>query len=275
MKKFLVSMSAVALVSTLSACGDTSEPVNNVAMNDMNMMAADPNNPFAESEMAMDKAMMAAVGVNATDNWVRKMIEHHRGAVEMSRVVLTQSPTADVAKMAQMTIDMQGKEITDLEKLIATGNPDTASAELYRPAAMQMHSAMMAASGANVSETYLRKMQAHHQGAVAMSDIALANGATGAVRAQIEKTKASQQREIAHVEAMLRGEPMAAAPVAPAAQPTVTPTARPAEPSAAAPKPAAPKTAPAKPAPKPEPKAAEPKPPATACLPEHRALGHC
>ena len=57
---------------------------------------------------------------------------------------------------------------------------------------------MMAASGANISETYLRKMQAHHQGAVAMSDVALANGATGAVRAQIEKTKASQQREIAH-----------------------------------------------------------------------------
>ena len=275
MKKFLVCMSAMALVSTLSACGGTSEPANGVVANDMNMMAADPNNPFAQSELAMDKAMMAAVGVDAADSWVRKMIEHHRGAVEMSRIVLTQNPTPDVAKMAQMTIDMQGMETTDLEKLVATGNPDPAGAELYRPAAMQMHSAMMAASGANVSETYLRKMLAHHQGAVTMSDVALANGATGAVRAQIEKTKASQQREIALVEAMLRGEPMTAAPAAPAAQPTITPTARPAEPRAAAPKPATSETAPAKPTPKPEPKAAEPKAPATSCLPEHRALGHC
>lgn len=276
MKRLMTGLSVMALVTSLAACGGTNEPAANVVANDMNTMAADPNNPFAQSEMAMDKAMMAAVGVNAADSWVRKMIEHHRGAIEMSRIVLAQSPTANVAAMAQMTIDNQGKEITDLEKLIASGNPDPASAELYRPAAMEMHSAMMAASGGNVSETYLRKMQAHHQGAVAMSDVALANGATGAVRARIEKTKASQQGEIAHVEAMLRGDPMTAAPASPAAQPTVTPTARPAEPRAAAPKPAAPKPASAKPTPKPpEPKAAEPKAPDTSCLPEHRAAGHC
>ena len=149
----------MALISTLGACSNQDEASSNVVSmeNDMNTMAADPNNPFAQSEMTMDKAMMAAVGVNAADSWVRKMIEHHRGAVEMSRIVLTQSPTADVAKMAQMTIDMQGKEIADLEKMIATGTPDPASAELYRSAAMQMHDAMMAASGANISETYLAR----------------------------------------------------------------------------------------------------------------------
>ena len=59
--------------------------------------------------MKMDQAMAAAIGINAADTWVRKMIEHHRGAVDMSRIVLTQSPTADVAKMAQSTIDEQGK----------------------------------------------------------------------------------------------------------------------------------------------------------------------
>lgn len=203
MKKVLLSMSAVALVSTLAACSRTEEPANDVVADDMNTMMADPNNPFAQSEMAMDRAMMAAVGISAQDSWVRKMIEHHRGAIDMSRIVLPQNPTADVAQMAQETIANQGREITDLEKLIASGTPDPASAELYRPAAMQMHSAMMAATGANISETYLRKMLAHHQGAVAMSDVALANGASGAVRAQIEKTKASQQKEIAMVEAML------------------------------------------------------------------------
>jgi uncharacterized protein (DUF305 family) len=268
MRKFLVCVSAVALASTLAACGSQDQPANEVAGNDMNAMMADPNNPFAQSEMAMDQAMTAAVGVNAQDNWVRKMIEHHRGAVEMSRIVLAQNPTPDVAKMAQMTIDKQGKEITDLERLLATGSPDPASAELYRPTAMQMHQAMMAATGADISETYLRKMLAHHQGAVAMSDIALANGATGAVRAQIEKTRADQQKEIAMVEAMLRGEPMpelapAPAPAAPAA-PTGGAALKPPAPAKATP------TKPAAPA-----KPAEPKPTAPECAPEHRALGHC
>ncbi|MBA2635393.1 MAG: DUF305 domain-containing protein [Sphingomonas sp.] len=259
MKKLIMGASVFALLSTLTACGGADEPANQVAANDANMMQADPNNPFAQSEMAMDQAMMAAVGINAADSWVRKMIEHHRGAVDMSRIVLAQNPSADVATMAQMTIDKQGKEITDLEKLVATGTPDQASAELYRPPSMQMHNAMMAATGADISETYLRKMLAHHQGAVAMSDVALANGATGAVRAQIEKTKAGQQQEIAQVEAMLRGEPMSSQA---AAQPAATAPAPPAPPRAAAPKPA-----PAEPAPTP----AKPKP--TAPAPDPHA-GH-
>lgn len=266
MKRMMFVGAASALALILSACGSNEEPMeNNTAASDMNAMMAD-SGPFADAEMKMDQAMLAAVGVNVADSWVRKMIEHHRGAVEMSRIVLTQNPTADVSKMAQATIDMQGKEIAKLEKLVATGNPDPASAELYRPAAKQMHDAMMAATGADISETYLRKMLAHHQGAVAMSDVALANGATGAVRAEIEKTKATQQKEVAMVEAMLRGEPM----------PSTAPAASEPAASAAPAKPAAPKPAPAKPAPKPaEPKAAEPKAPAPTCLPEHRAAGHC
>lgn len=272
MKKTLLSLSALALVSTLAACGSTEESANVTVANDMNAMMADPNNPFAQSEMTMDKAMMAAVGVNAADSWVRKMIEHHRGAVEMSRIALAQSPTGDVAKMAQDTIDMQGKEITDLEKLLASGTPDPASAELYRPAAMEMHNAMIAATGANISETYLRKMLAHHQGAVAMSDVALANGATGTVRAQIEKTKASQQKEITMVEAMLRGEPMSSAAPAASAPTAAAPAAKPAVPKTAPAKSTAAKPTAAKP--KPEP-AAEPMAPGAACSPEHRAAGHC
>lgn len=257
MKNILHCMGAVALVSTLSACGSTEEPATNVVANDMNTMMADPNNPFAQSEMAMDQAMTAAVGINAADSWVRKMIEHHRGAVDMSRIVLTRNPSPDVATMAQMTIDKQGKEITDLEKLVATGTPDPASAELYRPAAMQMHNAMMAAKGGDVSETYVRKMLAHHQGAVTMSDVALANGATGAIRNQIEKTKASQQAEIEMVEAMLRGEPMMTMPAATTASPATSsparsaPKAAPKPAAAAKPAPAPAKTTPAEPAPDP------------------------
>ena len=266
MMKILSGLGALALITSLSACGGTEESANQGVGNEMNAMMPD-SGPFAEAEMGMNGAMMAAVGVNAADSWVRKMIEHHKGAIEMSRIVLAQNPTSEVAQMAQMTIDKQGKEITDLEKLVATGNPDPASAELYRPAATQMHSAMMAATGANNSETYLRKMLAHHQGAVAMSDIALANGATGTVRAQIEKTKSDQQKEIAMVEAMLRGEPMPSAKPAASGPPASAPTAKP-----TAPKPVAAKPAPAKA--KPEP-AAEPKAAPPTCLPEHRAAGHC
>lgn len=270
----------------LAACGSQAD--NQVAANepamDANMAAGNSmqmSGPFAEAEMRMDEQMMAAVGSDVGQNWLKKMIVHHQGAIDMSRIVLDQNPTADVAKMARETIAKQGKEIEDLQKLVQEGAPDQRSAELYRPAMMDMHQKMMAASGADVSQTYMRKMLEHHKGAVAMSDVALANGVTGTLRSQIQKTRADQQKEIAMVEAMLRGEPMqsamqqsgaktaaqAKAEPAPAdtakaepkAQPKATSAARPAEPKASAAPPAK----------------AEPAPAASTCAPEHRAAGHC
>lgn len=246
MRIALYWMSALALVSTLSACGGREEAANNLAAeNDMNAMMADAG-PFGDVEMRMNDAMMAAVGVNAGDSWVRKMIEHHKGAVDMSRLVLTMNPGDRVAGMANSTIDKQTREIAALEKLVAQGTPDPASAEIYRPAMEQMHNAMMAATGADLPETFHRKMLEHHRGAVALSDAALANGVTGAIRVQVEKTKTDQQREIEAIEAMLSGQP------APAVQAASEPA-----PSAPAAKPAPEKPAPAKPAPA-KPKAPEP-----------------
>ncbi len=263
----MTGIAALALLASLSACGSPEQPAEETAPAAKMTM----DGPYAESEMTMDSAMKAAVGVDAADTWVKKMIAHHDGAIAMSRIVLGLEPTADVAKMAQMTIDNQGAEIEALKALARNGTADPESARLYEAAMTEMHSDMMAASGATPSETYLAKMLAHHRGAVAMSDIALANGASGAVRAQIEETRAEKLKEVGMVEAMLRGEPMAMQ--AQAKNDTATPAA-PAK--AAAPKPAAAKAAPAKPAaggPAAEPAAAPEASPT--CAPEHRAAGHC
>lgn len=270
---------AALLIATaaLGACGSQSDnqATTNETATDGNMAAdksmAQMSGPFADAEMRMNEQMMAAVGSDVGQNWLKKMIVHHQGAIDMSRVILDQNPTADVAKMARDTITKQGKEIEDLRKLVQDGAPDQRSAELYRPAMMDMHQKMMAASGSDISDTYLRKMLEHHRGAVAMSDVALANGVPGAIRSQVQKTRTSQQKEIDMVEAMLRGEPMAAAAPA-ASRPAPSATAEPATPKAAAAKPipAKPKPAPAKTEP-----ASKPAASATDCLPEHRAAGHC
>jgi uncharacterized protein (DUF305 family) len=255
----------------LSACGRSDEPANNVAAeSDMNSIMADPANPFAASEMKMHDAMMAAIGTNAGDSWVKKMVEHHRGAVEMSQILLDQGLTGHVANMARQTIDKQNKEIEALQKLVASGNPDPASARPYAAAEKHMHDAMMAAKGADVSDTFIRKMLEHHKGAVALSEVALANGASGAVRTQIEKTIAEQKKEIEHLEGMLSGQSAPDEQTAPAAGSTPANSPAPAKPAAEKPKAAA--TTPAKSAPATN--AAESNASET-CAPEHRAAGHC
>ncbi len=271
MLKPITCAATMFLIASLAACGGTEAPTNNMAVeNDMHSMTADPNNPFGASEMKMKDAMATAVGTNAADTWVKKMIEHHRGAVEMSQILLNQGITGHVADMARQTIDKQGKEIEALKKLVASGNADPASAQLYAAAESQMHDAMMAAKGADVSDTFVRKMLEHHKGAVALSDIALSNGATGAVRSQIEKTKAEQQKEIEHIEGMLSGTATASAE--PASSATQTAPTAPKAPAAAKPTAAKPSPEPAKPGPE---VTAEPKAPAPDCAPEHRAAGHC
>lgn len=270
---FLPHAAMLAFAAVAGAGCNQSEPANeSAASNGMESMANDHNNPFAQSEATMSQAMQDAVGVNVADSWVRKMIAHHQGAVDMSRVVLNMNPSAEVAGMAQQTIDMQSKEIADLQKLVATGAPDPASAALYRPAEQAMHAEMMAARGTDISETYLRKMLAHHKGAITMSDVALANGASGAVRAQIEKTRASQQKEVEMVEAMLSGSPRQTEQSSPA--PAAAQSQR--RPPASAERDRA---APARtPPPAVTPPPAAPKPPAAPtpeCAPEHRAAGHC
>ena len=263
----LTGIAALALLASLGACGSVEQPAEDTAPD----AAMTMDGPYAESEMAMDKAMKDAVGVDAADTWVNKMIAHHDGAIDMSRIALGLEPTANVAKMAQMTIDNQGAEIEALKALARNGAANPTSAKLYEAAMTEMHSDMMAASGSTPSETYLTKMLAHHRGAVAMSDIALANGASGAVRAQIEETRAEQLKEVGMVEAMLRGEPMAMQAQAKSETSAPAATAKPAAPKAADAKPAPAKAAAPKPSAEP---AAEPDASPT-CAPEHREAGHC
>lgn len=214
MKRMSKTVLTIALLAGASACG--SNTANNDAANEnmaateamTNEMMADPSNPFAGVETQMSEAMMTAVGANAGDSFVRKMIVHHQGAIDMSRIALKLDLPEDVAKMARDAIAKQTKEIADLKKFVQRGNPDPKSAQIYGPAMTEMHQAMMSAKGANIAETFMRKMLAHHEGGAALADVALDNGVTGALRAQVEKTHNGQHVDAEMVEAMLGGKPM-------------------------------------------------------------------
>lgn len=280
MKRLISSTAAMAVALALASCGVNDEAAQAPEAETDSAMMADANNPFAAAEMQMNEKMMSAMGTDVGDNWAKKMIEHHQGAIDMSRIMLEQNPSPDVEKMIREGIEKQQKDIEDIRKLLKTGSSDEKSAELYRPAMMDMHGKMMAAKGADASETFMRKMLEHHLGAVTMSDVALKNGVTGALREQVQKTSDENEKEAAMVEAMLGGkshqEAMAASGAKSAAQAKAEPA--PADKAKAAPQaratPTASKAAPKAKAPGPTNTPAPAASQAT-CLPEHRAAGHC
>ena len=210
--KRLTRSAALLATASLAACGSggtsNSSARDDTGANEASASSALAINPFVDAEKQMKDAMMAATGSDPGQTWALKMIAHHQGAIAMSNVVLAHNPSADVAKMARDDIDKQTKDVGSIRKLLQSGAPDPNSAKLFRPAMMDMDQAMMTARGPSLSETYLRKMLAHHKGAVAMSDVALDNGVSGAMKAQVEKTKTENQKDAAMVEAMLSGKPM-------------------------------------------------------------------
>jgi uncharacterized protein (DUF305 family) len=84
-------------------------------MNHADMAKMMAGNPYGQAEMDMHMKMMAAKQGDASEMWTRKMIEHHRGAIAMSRVALREARDAETKRMAQMTITMQEQDITKLQ----------------------------------------------------------------------------------------------------------------------------------------------------------------
>lgn len=124
-------LAAVALSALLMACtpadnagtepaGDTqtAEATPHAGATDGAAMAG-PQTPYTASEQQMHQAMMQAHGADPQETYALKMIEHHRGAIAMSEVLMQQNPAPELRQMAEKTMTMQRQEIGELERWVA------------------------------------------------------------------------------------------------------------------------------------------------------------
>ena len=118
--RFAPTLAAFALIATpaLAQQGGGMQGMDHGQMAGMNhddMAGMMAGNPYGQAEMDMHQKMMAAKQGDAAEMWTRKMIEHHRGAVAMSRVAVRDAKDAQTRQMAQMTITKQEKDIAELQ----------------------------------------------------------------------------------------------------------------------------------------------------------------
>lgn len=117
--RLLLTVAALALVATPALAqqprmqGMDHGSMQGMKHDDMSKMMA--GNPYGQAEMDMHQKMMAAKQGDASEMWTRKMIEHHRGAIAMSRVAVRDAKDADTKHMAQMTMAKQEKDIAELQ----------------------------------------------------------------------------------------------------------------------------------------------------------------
>ena len=63
----------------------------------------------------MHQAMMKATDRDPDRAFAKMMIEHHRGGIAMSEVLMKHGDDAELKRMAQKTMEMQRKEIGELQ----------------------------------------------------------------------------------------------------------------------------------------------------------------
>lgn len=90
---------------------------------------------------------------------------------------------------------------------VAPANAPTAGDRAFAASEAEMHRLMSAASGETVDQAYIAKMIAHHEGAVAMAEVALRDSRDPEIRRMAQAVIDAQTREIAEMKAWAPNSP--------------------------------------------------------------------
>ncbi|MGL4440787.1 MAG: CopM family metallochaperone [Bosea sp. (in: a-proteobacteria)] len=176
--------------------------------------AAVPNDPasqaFAAANAKMHKDMAIKFTGNADADFVRGMIPHHQGAVDVSEIVLKFGKDAGVKKLATEIIAAQKTEIAQMRAWLAS-NPSPALSpkaaavnKAYTDINMRMHKDMNVSLIGNADRDFIAGMIPHHEGAVEMAKVLLRHGTDPELRKLAEAVVRSQSAEIVMMIGWLR-----------------------------------------------------------------------
>ena len=114
---------------------------------------------------------------NAENDFVRGMIPHHQGAVDMAEIILKFGKNAEIRTLSEAIIKAQIIEIAEMKAWLVknpTSAPsnDAAAIKLaYASVNAKMHKDMTMKFTDNADKDFIMGMIPHHEGAVAMAKI--------------------------------------------------------------------------------------------------------
>ncbi|MEI2750750.1 MAG: DUF305 domain-containing protein [Ferruginibacter sp.] len=152
----------------------------------------------------MNNMMQKMHSVNHTGNididFSTMMIEHHKGAVEMSKVEINKGTNAELKEFAQKVINDQEKEIAFMQDFISKAPKSVSPAsDNFQKALNNSMMAMMDQSTANyknIDQNFAAQMIPHHQSAVDMAKAYLEYGQESSLKMLCQDIINSQTKEI-------------------------------------------------------------------------------
>ncbi|AJD40235.1 DUF305 domain-containing protein [Rhizobium sp. SEMIA 4085] len=115
------AFAAPALVQEALAQDKTMHMNQDMPMHDMQMDMSKPmgdqgpsSQAFAEANAKMHKDMAIEMTGDADADFVRSMIPHHQGAIDMAKIELQYGKDPNIRKLAEAVIKAQEAEIADM-----------------------------------------------------------------------------------------------------------------------------------------------------------------
>lgn len=169
--------------------------------------AASPATRAYEGAMhTMHQKMHVSLAGDPDVDFVRQMIPHHQGAVDMARIQLRYGRDASVKKLNAWIIQAQEREIGMMKTWLMrrdNGLSSQTARDYYGDAMRTMHAQMNIRYSGDADVDYVRGMIAHHQGAVDMASILMREGSDPELKELASDVFNSQTQEIAWMQGWL------------------------------------------------------------------------
>lgn len=165
---------------------------------------------YMQSMKAMTHQMdIASQWLNPDIAFVKGMVAHHQGAIEMANIHLKYGKDNQIRALAQHIIDTQQHEINFMNDWLNQPKHhkaalDSTGASMHHSGTMHAHDDMKQALLVHDADiAFVKSMIIHHQGAIDMAQMELKTGEDKQLQQLAKRIIATQQQEIAQMQAWL------------------------------------------------------------------------
>jgi uncharacterized protein (DUF305 family) len=197
MRKYLIGISAAAIVVFAAGCGDDAGSGMNHETDATSTTSAAASGEHNEQDIA----------------FAQMMIPHHQQAIDMAKMAAEKATDPKVKDLATRIEGAQDPEIQQMTDLLEQwGTPTTGSSMPGMDHGGTSGEGMMTdeqmrqleqATGADFDRMWLTMMIEHHQGAVAMARTEIEKGGDADAKALAQKIVDAQEAEITEMRGML------------------------------------------------------------------------